>query len=317
LERVLPNANKNDFITQKTALDKNKYLISVIRKDKLDGILDELIKSKYFVFNISLGPVSAFSIVPLLNPSPDFLIPHYRLAFSDGKITDFRKTTDLVEDKELTIEDEKININYLVPFLNSICHFKNGEVTFMDLPQIKEQKQNFLYKKMFQEGGWAILLFLFMSLLANYFFFNNLRNKNQLLTGQIDNNKELLKIIQQKKNLLKTKEELFSNNSYSSDPLFAYYSDRIAKVVPQEITLNKIDLFPLEKSGSNKGILHFINNNIMVNGITNGSSSLDSWIKSLKSFKWISDVIILNYYDSNSEPAKFDLEIILNETSSK
>lgn len=312
LNRVLPNANKNDFIIQKFPLGEGKDYISIIRKEKLEEILGEMTSLNQFIFEVTLGPVSSFGLLPQINHSDEFSLPNYQILFKDGEIRDIRKTPDLPDDKEFSIEDDTISINYLIPFTSCINHFKKTGVPLLDLNIINEQRKYFLYKRLFQFFGWVVLCFLFASLMANYFIYEKVRNKNQLLLEQIGSNKELLKKIQQKQSLLKTREELVSNISFSHDPLFAYYSDRIAKEVPSEITLSKLELAPQEKSSINKDLIQFINNKILISGITSSSEPLDSWIRSLKAYRWISDIIIANYYDSNSEPPRFDLEIILN-----
>lgn len=312
LNRVLPNANKNDFVIQKIPLVKGKDFISVIRKEKLEEILGELTGLNQFIFDVTLGPVSSFGVISQINRSEKFSLPNYQVIIKDGEIQDVRKTADLPEDKEFSIEDDTISINYLIPFTSCINHFKKTDSPFLDLHMINEQRKNFLYKRLFRFCAWIVLFFLFTSLMVNYLIYEKVRNKNQLLLEQVDSNKELLKKIQQKQSLLKTREELISNTSFSHDPLFAYYSDRIAKAVPSEITLSKLELAPQEKSSINKDLIQFINNKILISGITSSSEPLDSWIRSLKEYKWISDIIIANYYDSNSEPPRFDLEIILN-----
>lgn len=247
LDNVLPNANRNDFILQKTEIGLNKRLISVIRKDKYEGYINEMAGLDRFVFDISLGPVNSFGVISHLIQSGAYQIPHYNVICSEGVIVDVRKTDDLSESKEFSFENDTLNINSLVPFANGIRHFKKTNEIIPDLPIIQDNRKKFAFKKLFKICGWFILSFLFSSLLINFLLFGAFRNKNQILISQIDSNKELLKIVQQKQNLLKSKEELFSITLYTKEPLFAYYADRISSEVPPEILLNRMEIFPPER----------------------------------------------------------------------
>lgn len=311
LNKVLPNANKNDFIIQKIPIGSKKDFISVMRKEKLEEILNELTALNQFVFDTSLGPVSSFGIIQQKANQEEFHLPHYQIILKEGEIQDIRKTSDATGNVDFTIEQYTLSINYLIPFTSCIAHFRKSDAQVLDFHQINEQRRNFIYKRLFRLSGWVVLLFLFGSLIANILIYQNLRTKNQSLSEQIENGRELLKIIEQKQNLVKTREELISNTSFPRDPLFAYYSDRIAKEVPPEITLNKLELAPQEKSSINKDLFQFINNRILIRGVTVNSESLDSWIKSLKTYDWISEVTITNYFDSNNEVPRFDIEITL------
>jgi hypothetical protein len=313
IDFLLPNANSNDFVIQDIIVGEKRKIISIVRKDKLEEILNKINGLGFDVLKLFLGPFSLSSIVHLLQENSTIPLPYYNLILKNNSLEGFEKNLDSSPDFRIEIESEPLNSNFIVPFSNCIHHFAENNSISIDYIEINNQIDNFRFRRLFQLCGWGILVFLLVSLLINFTLFDYYRQKNQLLVSQIGDKKEILNKIEGLKRLVKTKENFFKNNSFQNNPLFAYYSDRLAKEVPSGITLGNLNFFPLQKQSTSKDELNFLYGKILVSGYTHNSNYLDLWIKTLKSLSWIQKIDIKSYSDNGTEPAKFVLEIDLKE----
>lgn len=313
IELLLPNADSKDFVTQEISTNDNKKLISIVRKDRLDEILNLINRAGFLVLKVFLGPGSVCGLAKILENDSTIKIPYYILYLKNQTIEGFEKNCDPSPEFSINIESEILDSRFIVPFSNSIHHYIENDETENDCSVINEQAENFRYRRLFQMSGWTIIVLLFGSLLINISFFEHYRQKNQILTVQVKNNKELFSKIETLNRQIKSKEDFFLNNSNRSTPLLAYYSDRLAKDVPSGIHFTRLSLFPLQKQITSNAGLNFLSRQIIITGYTRSSNYLDSWIKSLKKFNWIKEISIKNFIDNSTDQAGFELEISLKQ----
>ena len=315
LEALLPNANSKDFIIQHIPLDENRKLISIIRNEKLEEIILKINEYGYNILKISLGPFSITGILPYSGEISNIFLPYYKVFLKKNSIDGFEKNNNPVPDFNIDLESDQLNSPFIVPFANSLQHFVDSSIASLDHPMIHYQKEEFQFKRLFQVVGLGFLIILFISLFSNFLLFEHCLRKNQSLLFKIGANKEIFNRIENLKILIITREDFLKDNKIFSRPLFAYFSDRIAKYVPAGITLKQLSIFPLQKQLIPKETyFSFLHGKILVSGSTLNSSYLNIWINELKSYSWIKQISIKNYIDNETDPAIFDLEIDLKES---
>ena len=315
IEYIFPNTTSRDFILQETLLTENKRIISVVREEKLSELLLKINEKGFFILKILIGPYSIINLLQDASNDTIIHLPFYDINIKAGQFIGYERIKSEFPSFTLKLDTGEINSRFIVPFSNSLFHFKESDNISIDCPWLQSQHENYKFKRLFQLSGWGILIFLFISLLINYLLFDNYRNKNKLLSSQIGTNKEILIRIEKLTTQIKEKEEFYQSNLTFNNHIYSYYFDRIAKDIPLNITLSRFCISPVVISQKGEESLSFQKDKIIISGHTTTSSYLDSWIKSLRSLSWINEISIKNYADNGIELASFDLEISLSEES--
>jgi len=311
IDQILPNARSDDFVIQELSLKDDKKVISAARRSNIKAISNQINDLGFDVLKISLGPFSFVNIVTQFVERSIVIVPNYDLVAENGWLDHYVKNESINPDYDLIIDTNNIESQYIIPFTNSLLHFTNEDVLKNDFVNQNSQNKSFHFKRIFNLFGLSIIVLIFTSLLVNYLLFESFRSKNQDLSQQIENNREILNQIEELKMEIVKKEDLSRSDMHKENTFYAFYLDRIAKDIPINITLRKLCINPIQKQLANDQIMQFQKNKILVSGYTLSASFLDSWIRSLKKLSWIDEIIIKNYVDNNIETAQFDLEISL------
>jgi hypothetical protein len=205
IEKVLPGANNKDFVIQDLVIDETRAIVSILRKDKLEELVNLFNESKYDILKIFLGPFSISNIVKLVHDNSKIILPYYDLVLNKNSIAGFEKNLNSSPDFNVEIESELLNSKFIVPFSNGLTHFIENKMLSIDYLEINKQVDNFRFKRLFNMCGWSLLILFFASLLINFIVFDIYHEKNQILVSQVGNNRETLSKIEKIQNLIKTK----------------------------------------------------------------------------------------------------------------
>jgi len=312
INEFLPNADKNIFNIQSVALDENSKIFSIIRNEKLEEIILDIKNSGFNIINVYLGPFSITSIAQFSEKESEIFVPYYRVKFKGNSIEGFDKNTNSVPEFKIDIGSQSLYSLFIVPFSNALGHFIESAAINSDYVKISEHKENYRFRRLFKIISIGYILLIFLSLLVNFSLFDYYRQKNNFIASRIGSNQEVFNKIGELKKLILTKEEFLKYNNVLTKPLFAYYSDRIAKDIPLGITINRLIIYPLQKSITRDTPFQFNFGKIQILGSVANSNYLDTWINKLKINSWIKAVSIKNYVDPGDDHAKFELEIVLN-----
>lgn len=317
LNKLLTNTSTNDFYVDRSPIDDHFAFISAIRMEILEEILTEIKENKHFVVDISLGPFSVNSVIGILTEKSEIISAgSYSLTVKNGKISDYTKT-DLKEIPVLyRIGDENILENYLIPFSNALNYLIASEKPSSH-SGLLQQRENFLYKKMFNLTGWLVLIILFAVLLVNFLYFDYYSKKQNDLSAEAGQNSELLNMLDTLTKELEMKDDFIKKSDFLSMTKHSFYADKLAKSVPDQILLTKMDLQPLEKKIKEGDQPIFQKNKIKISGIADDSSIFYDWIKKLNNENWILELEVLNYYRKDENKyGNFEIEISLKNQES-
>lgn len=313
IDQIFPDAKADDFLIQETLLSQDRRIISAVRQEKVRELMVMINSSGFDVLKILLGPFSVMNIAAAFPGEATFQLPFYNIFFVSGTISGFEKSNKAESDFFVNIDSQVVNSEVLVPYSLCLLHFKGDENFTCDSGFMQPQKENFRYRRLFQLTGWGCLIIFFLTLLANFFLFENFRGRNQVYSAQIASNKEILVKIGVLNNQLKVKQDFYSRGLSNNNQIYALYSDKIAKGVPPDITLSKLCISPAVVSPADKEAIVFQKGRILISGYTLSSDDLDSWIQSVRTEPWINEIAIKSFSDNNRDAAKFDLEISIKE----
>lgn len=263
LDKALPNANPEDFYTQKTDIENNEAIIAVARKTAVDGLLHQFKNAGFFVVDVSIGTKNEMA--------------------------------------QMSIKEEKLNERCAVAFASALSYFVSQQEENIFIPEVKQQQNEYRHKRIFQMAGWTVLIFFFSVLLLNFFLFSHYNSRATELKMQVDKNKDDLASIATLQNELQLKQKLLDRLGLKESSKISFYADRIASGLPEEIRLSEMFINPVEKSvNEGKKELNFITKTINISGQCRKSTELNDWIKLLKEKNWIKSVNVLGYTQETS-----------------
>ena len=315
INQVFPNANTDDFYIQKSSVNDEEVYISLVRKENILSILDEISKRKFYLLALYLGPFALTRIIDLLTTGNEINTAGYKISFNEFTIVNLTKLPQDSEEMAVEIDNTNISSTQIVPF--SACleyllpHIDNIENNIEDLD---EQKEEYKYRNAFFMVGKGALVFFLLILLINYLIFSSLNKKNSLLSQEYNNSINLITQIETLNSTLAQKKEFISKTGFKNAGKISYYADRIGMLIPESVRLTRLDLNPLQKKYKEGEEVNFEYNKIRISGVSSNVISFNEMMKLIKDEVWVQSAEILSY---NQEDLKsvgiFEIEIVLEK----
>ncbi len=312
LQKVLPNANAEDFYIQRTPAGTDKQFVSVARKGVIGALLKELNDAGFMITSCSFGPFCVNALLPMLPASTvnsEIETEHYRLSVSDGKIVDTSAPLLIGVDRGgLLIGSEEVTKNTLLSFAAAFSSLLNLQTDI--IPSVAGSREEFKQKTIFQKTLKVSLAGIFLLLLVNYFAFDHFWKKSNELKSRYSLNQESVQKLEKLKKEIAEKEQFYERTNILSPSLTSFYADRIAAELPEHIKLSRLEVHPKQKSAE-EGSLSFSSRTVNVKGLCRKSIELNDWMKEIRKSKWVNEVKLLNY-SQDKDGGEFNLEIQLN-----
>jgi hypothetical protein len=310
--QVIPNASAEDFYMSEVESEDGYSLISVMRADAIDNILQLFKDLNFQVVNIHIGSFHVARLCGWFENLP-YKITAVNLVLSINpqthRLIDFNKPETPVEESYM-IAGENITSSFLSPFAAALSFFIDEEAP--SYPSVQKSRTDFLAHRLFVIGGWGILIVAFLTLLVNYMFYMQYSDKTNALEATINKNSGNLVLLEDLGAELKQKEAFFLQSGFNNKSRFSFYTDQISSTIPSDINLLEFTVNPLLSKIKKEKAVEIRKNIILINGQTQNSIILNDWIKVLESFKWIKKISVIQYAKEQSNKyGEFVLEIEL------
>ena len=313
LQQVLPNADASQFILQ-TVPTTDGIVASVIRKEIVLTICEELEQAGLWVLGCSLGSFDCLYLLPLLNGQLTINTPLQSLTFNeDRQLTGFESTPKEII-TEIEIGEQKINTSHL----NAYAAAFGGLIQIpsrLNIQLLHQNQEEFLHKKIFTYGSILSVAIILLCLLLNtgvYYFY---KNKNQALGFSMLSSATKLSELDSLKDFVAKQNLLLNATSINQQTNTSYYADQIGASLPKELQLTEVSIFPLrgkERDYNKEDLKKYDRSNILIKGLCKNSLIYNSWIKELQDMKWVAKTNHLNYKDISENFAEFELQLILS-----
>jgi Tfp pilus assembly protein PilN len=319
IQQAIPNAHEDDFIVEQYPGTDHTTYLSFARKSFVDELLSQLTDQKYSVISLTLSPFKAVGCFGVFDQlvSPIRVGPYeIEVNPDDQTIISFRKQEiDNADDPPYTLGENRLSPIYVLSFYHALTYYIHG-AEIDEYPPVAEQKTEYAFKRLFLLSGWGILIFLFVILGINVMVFTNLSEEKQQLETQVSGNKEILHKLEQVKEELSWKERFLGQAGLDRRKWLSYFADQIAASVPEDITLEKLDLHPVISKIRKSKEIEMKSEAIRIEGITKTSLSVNDWALALKKMPWIANVVVENFSQiENSSTGIFTMEIKLATTN--
>jgi len=314
LQKALPNANIDDFYVQVFKMHDNNAYVSIVRKNIVDELVQQLINHKFSIINCILGPFSIQALIPLLeNKSDNYELTgdSYQFTVRDLFITEYQP----IENNNASvfaIGNEHVKASQMVVFSAAFQYFLNTTVSMsMNVPAIIESKEEFRQKNLFRFAGTALLGFFLVILMINFFMFSHFNEKKNNLVAKISLNQDILNRYEKLKSECTDKQNFFEKNGLLHASRTSYYADQLALDMPPAIRLTELDINPLvKKINQQENELTFTPKIIHIGGSCKRSIEVNEWLKTIREKKWIKEATLANYtQDKEKEIAEFSIEL--------
>jgi len=155
-----------------------------------------------------------------------------------------------------------------------------------------------------------VVLFL-ATLLISYLLLGYYNDKYVAYEGQLynlnDTYNQVKKLEQEKEN----KTKIVRESGILSQNFLSFYMYRIGNSIPDNVGLNTLRVYPLQKKIKNFDKIVLDTGIILITGTSDSSIQINSWVKDLKKEKWISKIEIMDFSKNRNKKNEFTLKIIV------
>jgi hypothetical protein len=312
LNSMFPNASINDFYVQKDLLNNSRYFVSVIRREVLDGIIDDFKQKNICIVSVDLAIGAFTQIKHLLPEKTEYRCGSFILKMSNETIVSCENAGDSSE-IHYEVGTDEISSTILNSFAQCVFFLSASDQNEL-FESIQSERESFLYKSFIKQGITVIAVSFLLILLINFFLFDNYYKKHNELESTLNQNKDLLIKLDTLKNDLKTKEELFQESGFIHQSRLSFYSDHIAASVTESIILDEVNCIPVDKKLKQEQEVTVKQACIIISGNVSSSTEMNEWIGRLGKESWVKSVNILSYLqDNNFSRGDFQINIAIKE----
>lgn len=318
LNKKIDNTNDIDLAWQKN-IDfdtiyhtsytlKNNIFMSFCRKNVVEDWLTVFESKKIQIIDIYIGSFISVLLAENLNVN-SIVSGNLSLDLEQNELLNFTKL-ELTPDLNYTIAENLVS-NYTLPLYGIALHY------FVKSDSISKSEWNnksideVIYRKVFATFGLIILVGFLISLLFSYLSIQHYASKNAELNIQnVYSNKAYQQIVsleEQKKD----KEKIIKDSGFLSDKFLSFYSYEIIKSIPNSISLNELNIAPLQKVVKHNEKVEITPGTIFAKGVTIDENEFNNWLKNLKKFDWIAKFELESLKKDKKNNTQFSLKILI------
>lgn len=308
---ALPGANAKDFCIRRQVISEGRIIVSLLRQNEVDHLVKVLNNAGIFIWEIFLGPFVLETLKKGHTDIDRIIIPFYNISFLNGKISNYERTNIPCEkEQSIFIGTYELAKECLVSFA-ACLYFYNGTWKNETCSLISSQREEFLAKRILVATLVPFVLVVFVSLFINFLLFMEYEKESTLYQTIILNERNQISELDSLEKEISVKQKVLETKLKRGSNYLAYYSDRIASIVPSGIILQEMVINPQVSNSRGQNIFEFSENKIIIKGISDSSISLEIFVKELSSFIWIENTRILNFNETKEGVRFFSLELTL------
>ena len=316
VKQAWPSIQIDDFYVQRYN-SKGIVFLSLIRRNILDKVLEELQGIKLTVLDISIGGFAIAHIFPFIADAPESIYVGTELyQIKDTEIVGVANTPEINQELNIIqIGSEAIPINWLPSYsaaLNSLALQQVNSVFYSDYLDV--ERQEWKQARLFKIAGWSFLITLLTSLLFNFFLFTSFQQKHQELATQAEEVSDLVGRLNKLEATQKAQRSFLSEAGWLQPVKSSFYLDRLAASMPARIQLTELSLYPVnQKRTKAENQLIVEPGTILVKGRCAEAQVLNGWLQKLVKLPWVDKVADQHYsYDYNEQTGNFQFQVILS-----
>ncbi|MEL6636636.1 MAG: hypothetical protein AAFW73_17305 [Bacteroidota bacterium] len=313
LATVLPNAEEQEFWLQRQTGPDGVWA-SLVRRDAVQTVLDEFAAQELWVNQLLLGPFAVTPLWSFLDRKEALSTSAYQLDFdANGHLQSLRRSTADAEWTSVRVEEETLPSDLLPAFGSAFMGLVDAPDT-LAVPRVAARQEEFFQWRIFQTGGWALLLGLLVILVLNTFFYYQYKDRNQDLSSQVFLADTQLERLDSLRAQVGRQEDFMQQTSLNQNSRTSYYADRIAATLPTGLQLSELEIFPIlgrERDYREDQLIRYQKDRIRIRGLCKNSLTYNEWLTTLESLDWVDRAEHLEYQDLSSRLSRFELQLFI------
>lgn len=314
VNQILPNAQPAEFMVQTQTINDSEAIVSIIRNESLIEVLQFFRNKGYYICRLFLGPFALDNIWPfVINHAEVCYLKGYKITRTSDSIEGVENLNDAVPRDDMYIAGERIPVEATIPFANALSFFLSVNIKVSNTTkEIGQHYDEFIYSRAFRFLSYGFLAALMGILLINFLLFANYSKKVTEVSVAYKSGIELIGRRDKLAKELKMRQILISESGLLGGSRFSFYSDQLAKTLPTQLTLTRLELNPLFAKPKKDSEINYDKGVIQISGKCPYSRVLYGWIEMLKKELWVEKLEILQYkQDSYELPGDFVLKLNL------
>ncbi|HEX8577558.1 MAG TPA: PilN domain-containing protein [Flavobacterium sp.] len=310
LNKAFPNLKGDDFYYEISKI-KSKTIVAICRKNYINELIERYKELDITFSHISLGICS-------LSQIDDYIVKdniktnHQIVSFNDEGPAVRNNENRLVEMYELN--DLQVPNTYLMAFSGVInlvikTSKNTGNITLLNA----ELSNTFNQKSFFTSILKAMVFFLLVLLLINFFAFNYYFKKANEQATDIEASKNIMGKITTIKKRLQIKEDKIKNTANGLASRSSLIINEVVKDLPSSILFNELIYHPLEKKIKPDEPITIQNNTIIISGVAFNNRDFTQWIENIESSKWIKSATITDYGKKENKETVFTVKLTITD----
>lgn len=310
-QEFINNLQKDDFVIHDfNQADNNGIHLSFCRKIILDSVLESLLHLKDNFVGLCLGSSSLrfISKDSLKFEGNNIQSGTYEVSkFENSLKTQYKSAAHTLD--QVLLYDDEVLAKHLLTYSIGIEFLTRGVERLYSTSYTLKTKDEQLYKLNTKHLIKYSLVSVFSLALINFAFFTYFHNQNLKIQGQFQS---IMPLVEKNKALEKRNSELKDNleQIIISNSSISHLQDRIVSMMPDQIELQKIVVFPLEESASFQDSERRLPL-IRVKGLSPSPRYLTIWMDKLKDISLLKE-IKLHRYEEKLRKGMPEFELILS-----
>ncbi len=309
VHRAFPNLDLDGFHYE-VLQQKGSSMVSICRKEHIEGLLDRFKERKIWIKGFSLGIMPLATVLRYLNDGGLALSNGQKVILANGSITGIQASPGSSGSlKKLDVNGIEVPEEKLLSLAGALRGFL-GSGTLSNFGEVNgsldaAHKGHRFTSLSLKFGMGSILLLL----LINFGFFNYYFEKTGQLAQLSQVNQEskasllhLTETVDRKETMV---EDLIKNGRSKS----SFYVNAIVSLMPESIRLNGIDYQPLLKRLKENEPVQVDGNRILVSGSSLDSNGFSKFIRALEALEWTDKVDIVDYGTESGTISTFIIKI--------
>lgn len=307
----IPTLNREEFYVQLHRQENGTGFLSVVRKDRVDAILQLFSHLKTEPADVILGPAFIAGVGPIASTFNRLETLCYALELSNNSVDTILETDCLAEDnRPLSLDGISLPAAQLTGFCAAFMYLTRAFGNYSSSGALPHYLHRHLEANKLRVLAYTCISAAFLLCLLNFFMFNSyfgqsrrLDTELSLYQGKYEQINELLDSYEKQKGLIEQAGILEAS-------VISELSDKIAATVPDEVVLTEWVFNPSREQESEDSLVSFRNNTIFIRGNCNKSLIVNEWINVLKSQDFIAGINLEKFsFTNEGNQPNFELKI--------
>lgn len=252
---------------------KEESWAALAHKKNTEQVIDEISESELEVLNVFYGYLPVIEVSDLLD--------QVSLIEVREKIKKGHLLTEGFNNEQISVSEIEIEGKYINCFSAGLLYLiQKNEGNFL----LNEKRTDYAYRQFMEKTPKVFLLSVLLLVILNYGAMSFIESKSSKLDEQLLLNSVKSVELEKLKKEYKITQQVVSQQDWSSSEKAAFYLDRLAESIEDQLTLRSLSLNPQEGKDFD---VKFLDNTLIVGGLVDKLSKLDEWVSKLKQKEWV------------------------------